>query len=388
MKKVAGRISRRTALKSLAAAGAAGLAMPYIRNAEAATLKLRGLIWEPYNLKDTVAKFEADNDVEVSFSFFDGNAEAYNQFRSGGTRDFDLVQADGHWPKKYFSNGLTQAIDVAKVPNLNGIFPAFLPPENDIHVDEASGARVAAPNCWGTLSVVYNKAQIPEEEARSMWVLFDEKYSGRLTTMSRYEETIAWAGLLVAQQLGTDKGPRPDGKSFNPYVLTEEELKAATELLIKQKKLIVTRYQDLDMLTRLLGTEQVWAGPGATNNYAPLLKDFRAGKQSWEPGFALDAKEGGLAWIDTWLISSGVKDSEVLEICHKWIDTFLSKENAAKVVRTSGFAAAVDCRDLLTELENVGSLMDRTDQMKGHYMFDTPSSPEAWEQVWSTVEAA
>jgi spermidine/putrescine transport system substrate-binding protein len=388
MNKLTGHISRRTALKSLAAAGATGLAMPYIGNAEAATLKLRGLIWEAYNLTDMVAKFEADHGVKVSFSFFDGNAESYNQFRSGGTRDFDLGQADGNWPKKYFSSGLTQAVNVNQLPNLKGVFPDFLPPVNDIHVDEVSGARIAVPQCWGALAVVHNKSKISEEEARSMWVLFDEKYSGHLTTMARYEETIAWAGVLVAQQLGTDKAPRPDGKPFNPYVLTDEELKAVTELLIKQKKLLLTRYQDLDMLNRLMKTEQVWAGPGATNNFAPLLKDFREGKQNWEPGFAMNAKEGGLAWIDTWLISSGVTNSEVLEICHKWIDTFLSKENSANVVRESGFSTAVDCRELLTPLEVESSLMDRTDQMKGHYMFDTPSSSEAWERVWSTVEAS
>jgi len=388
MRDISRPITRRKALKSISAAGLAGLAMPHIRNTEAATLKLRGLIWEPYNLKDMVAKFEADNGVEVSFSFFDGNAEAYNQFRAGGTRDFDLVQADGHWPKKYFGNGLTQAINVNEVPNLGGVFPELLPPKNDIHVDEASGARVAAPNCWGTLAVVYNKSQIPDDVARSMWVLFDEKYRGRLTTMSRYEETIAWAGILVAQQLGTDKGPRPDGKPFNPYVLTDAELKAATDLLIRQKQLLLTRYQDLDMLTRLLDTEQVWAGPGATNNYAPLLKDFREGKRKWEPGYAMDAKEGGLAWIDTWMISSGVQNSETLDICHKWINAFLAKENAAQVVRTTGFASAVDCRPLLTDIEVEGSLMDRAGQIEGHYMFDTPSSPEAWEKVWSIVEAS
>jgi spermidine/putrescine-binding protein len=383
------KVSRRTSLKLLAASAAfAPLGAPFISNARAATLELRGLIWETYNAKDMVAQFEADNKVKCSFTYFDGNAEAFNQFKAGGTRDFDMVQADGNWPQTYFRNGLIQAIDESKVPNLANCLPDFMPPKNLLHIDAKSGSRIAAPNCWGGMDIIYNKSKMSEEEASTMWVLFNEKFKGHLTTTARYEETIAWAGVVVAKKMGTDTGSRPDGKPFNPYVLTPQELSAVQQLLIEQKSLLLTRYQDLDMLTRLLRTQQIWAGPGATLAYAPLLYDYVAGKLDWEPGYALKMKEGSLAWIDTWMISSGVQDSEKLELVHKWINAFLTKENMAKIVKATGFASAVDCKELLTPLQIQATLQDQTQFIQGKYWYDTPSSPEQWEKVWSAVEAS
>ena len=104
------KYSRRKFLKStaLGAGGvAAGLTLggtaPYIRNAKAATLELRWLGWEHYNVKSLTAEFENAHGVKVSAGFFDGNSEAWNKLRAGGTQDFDLVMADGFWPQ--FASG-------------------------------------------------------------------------------------------------------------------------------------------------------------------------------------------------------------------------------------------------------------------------------------------
>ena len=93
------QLSRRKVLKGGVAAAVAGLAYksmgPFVRDAEAATLELRWLGWEHYNVKSLTAEFESRHDVKVSAGFFDGNSEAWNKLRLGGTQDFDLVMADG-----------------------------------------------------------------------------------------------------------------------------------------------------------------------------------------------------------------------------------------------------------------------------------------------------
>lgn len=68
---------------ALAAASVVG--MPYIRDAKAATLELRRLGWEHYNVKSIVSGFEKEYGVKVSSGFFDGNSEAYNKLKAGGT---------------------------------------------------------------------------------------------------------------------------------------------------------------------------------------------------------------------------------------------------------------------------------------------------------------
>ena len=47
------------------------------------------------------------------------------------------------------------------------------------------------------------------------------------STSARFEENIALAGILAAHEMGTIEAERPDGKPFNPYVLTDDELATA-----------------------------------------------------------------------------------------------------------------------------------------------------------------
>ena len=122
-------LSRRSVLKAGAGAGAAlgalviGKPGPFIGNAEAATPTLRLLMWQPYAMKDVIAQFETDMKAKFAPTFFDGNSEAFNKLKVGGTKDFDMVQADGFWPRLYFKQGLTQAVDYGKIPNMGGRLP-------------------------------------------------------------------------------------------------------------------------------------------------------------------------------------------------------------------------------------------------------------------------
>jgi spermidine/putrescine-binding protein len=123
-------ITRRSVLEraGTAAVATTALGFPFIRNAKAAELELRWLGWEHYNVKELTAAFEQEHGVKVSAGFFDGNSEAYNKLRAGGTQDFDLVMADGFWPRLYGTQGLTQPVDYGKLANLENVFPEFQPP--------------------------------------------------------------------------------------------------------------------------------------------------------------------------------------------------------------------------------------------------------------------
>ena len=381
-----GSLSRRSVLKTSAAAAVA-IAAPHVRKASAATQNLRMLIWQDYNIAETVSEFEAKFDATVSPAFFDGNSEAFNKMKAGGTGDFDLVMADGFWPRLYFRDGLIQPVDEAKLPNLANLFTDFKPGSYDLLLDKPGGQHIGAHNCWGSYGITMNTAHIPEEERDSLQVMFDEKYAGHLATGARFEENIAMAGIMAATQMGTKDKPRPDGLPFNPYKLTDEELEAAKQLLIKQKGLLVTRYQDYDSLQKLMRPGLVWASPEFSEIYRRLTRARRAGEIDFDVVHMLQPKEGGLGWIDSWQISSGVKDAAHLDICHAWINHYISKESMARVA-AKGVAPCYDVRDMMEPDEVSLLMLDRTAELRGLHMFDQPSSPEKWERVWSEVEAA
>ena len=385
------RVSRRSVLKGAAAAAAAGFTWkstgPFVRNAKAATLELRWLGWEHYNVKSLTAEFENRHGVKVSAGFFDGNSEAWNKLRAGGTQDFDLVMADGFWPRLYAKQGLVQSIDYSKL-DLSNVFDDFVPPKFTLLREEGGDNMIAAPNCWGGYGLTVNTDKVAAEDQESVSLLFNEKYAGHLSTSARFEENIALAGVLAAHNMGTQDGPRPDGKSFNPYVLSDEELEECKRLLIKQKDLLVNRWNDEDTLERLLRAQVVWASPEWSGIYRRIHFDKLDGKSDLNMRHVLKPTEGGLGWVDQWSITSGVTDSEKMEIAHKWIDFRLERESMKTVAVEIGWAPTVDVRDMLSERYVDTLFLNETEAIHGLYQFDAPSSPEKWERIWSAVEAA
>lgn len=385
------RVSRRGVLKGAAAAAVAGLTFksmgPFVRDAKAATLELRWLGWEHYNVKSLTAEFEKRHGVKVSAGFFDGNSEAWNKLRAGGTRDFDLVMADGFWPRLYARQGLVQPVDYAKF-DLSNVFADFLPPKFTLLREESGDNMIAAPNCWGGYGFTVNTDKVAPEDQESVELLFNEKYAGHLSTSARFEENIALAGILAAHTMGTLDGPRPDGKGFNPYVLTDAELEECKRLLIRQKGLLVNRWNDEDTLERLLRAQVVWASPEWSGIYRRIHFDKLDGKSDLDMRHVLKPTEGGLGWVDQWSITSGVTDSEKLEVAHKWIDFRLERESMKTVAVDIGWAPTVDVRDMLPERYVDTLFLNETEAIHGLYQFDAPSSPEKWERIWSEVEAA
>jgi spermidine/putrescine-binding protein len=381
-------LTRRSLLQAGAGAVAASaLAAPFISRPEAATLELRWLGWEHYNVKELTAAFEQEHGVKVSAGFFDGNSEAYNKLRAGGTQDFDLVMADGFWPRLYAKQGLTQPVDYDQI-DISNVFPDFRPPNYMLLQQEDGEAMIAAPNCWGGYGFTINTDEVAEADQESVGLLFNEAYGGHLSTSARFEENIALAGILAAFEMGTIDAPRPDGKPFNHYVLTDAELERCKELLIRQKGLLVTRWNDEDTLERLLRAGVVWASPEWSGIYRRIRFDELDGTTDLRMRHVLKPTEGGLGWVDTWCITAGAADSEKLKLAHKWIDFRLARENMATVATEIGWAPTVDVRDLIPERYVETMFLNETSAIRDLYQFDAPSSPEKWERIWSEVEAA
>ncbi|RWR05480.1 ABC transporter substrate-binding protein [Paenirhodobacter populi] len=381
------RATRRRFLE-VSAASAALLATPWVRRAEAATIQMRALMWGSYLMPDVIAEYEKTYDVSFSPTFFDGNSEAYNKLRVGGTRDFDLVQADGFWPSLYYREGLIRAFDYAAIRNTAHYYPAFQPSNFRLLVDAPTGATFGVPYCWGGYGITYNMSRVDPEKVQSLEILFAPEMAGQLLTSARFEENIAVTGILVSAEMGTQTAPRPDGKPFNPYVLTDEELAEVERRLIAQKSLLLTRYPDNQTLASLLQAGAATTAAEFSQSYRKLNQMNAAGEIPDKFGHVLRPKEGALGWIDTWLISSGVQDGPRLDAAMGFIDMMISPELMAKLAREAGSCSTIDWRADATDLEKELFLMDRSDDIASMHQFDQPSSPEKWERVWSNMQAA
>ncbi len=138
------------------------------------------------------------------------------------------------------------------------------------------------------------------------------------------------------------------------------------KLLIEQNKLLMTRYQDLGTLNNLMRSGSVWAAPEFSQVYRQLQELNRKGEANVNIQHRLQAKEGGLGWIDSWMITSGVEDQEKLDLCHAFMNTIVEPEHDEEDRRQGRRpSTCIDIRPLSTEEERELFLMDRTDRAQG-----------------------
>ena len=99
-------------------------------------------------------------------------------------------------------------------------------------------------------------------------------------------------------------------------------------------------------------------------------------------------KEGGLGWVDTWLLTTGVEDGPKADLAYDFTNTMISPEIMIRIGEVAGCSTTVDLRAISSEDQRKLYMMDRSAEIADLFMFDQPSSPEKWERVWSNVQAA
>ena len=132
----------------------------------------------------------------------------------------------------------------------------------------------------------------------------------------------------------------------------------------------------------------IWAAPEFAETYRHLTVLRKEGKIDFDVQHVLKPKEGGLGWVDTWMISSGA-NSEQAELAHRWIDLLPRPRRTmpASCARPA-MAARSTCGTLLKPDEIDLYFQDKSADASQLHMFDQPSSPEKWERIWSDVEAS
>jgi spermidine/putrescine transport system substrate-binding protein len=110
--------SRRTVLKSAAAAGAIAAVGPFVIDSEAraASGELKILIWTGYVPQSVRDKFEADTGVSIKVTNYGSNEELLNKMKATKGRGFDIISPTLNRKPQWEPLGLLQPWDMNKVP--------------------------------------------------------------------------------------------------------------------------------------------------------------------------------------------------------------------------------------------------------------------------------
>lgn len=288
------RLTRRSTL----ALGASALAAPFLaRPAAAQAGDFRILAWEGYADDAWVKAFEAATGARARITYAGSVDEMFARAQGGNGADFDVVSIDTSAFGRYIGAGLLQPVDLAQVPNAANLAPEFA----EVGALLRDGAVYGVPFAWGSLPLVYDKAQFAA--APESWeVMWDEAYAQRLIALDDANNSV----VLAAMVLGL-----PD-----PFNLDDAGFAAVREKLIAQKRLLLTYYAGFDEGVSIFASSGVAAMFSMGEPQVPALIAKGVDAAMTIP------KEGAIGWLDCWAISAAARDPA---LAHAWINACLDR---------------------------------------------------------------
>jgi spermidine/putrescine-binding protein len=328
-------------------------AMPALAK-EAKVLNI--FIWSAYLPDEVIEKFTEKTGIKVNYDTYDSNEALLEKLQSG-VADYDLVVPSDYMVKILASEKLIQAIDHAKLPNMKNLDDRFLNKGFD------PGNKYSLPYFWGTTGLGYNKEKVAGP-VDSWALVFDPKYKGRILMLDDMRECFAVALKYL-------------GKSLN--ATDEASIKAAADLLMKQKDLVKT-YNSGDF-ANILDAGDVDLAHGYNGQIAEVVAE-----DPERLGYVVP-KEGGTFWMDNLCVPAGSRN---LESVYAFLNFILEPEIGGEIVNGVSYASANEAarafidKDILED-----EAIYPPDELVSHCEFleDVGEAVTIYDRYWTEIKA-
>jgi spermidine/putrescine-binding protein len=266
------------------------------------------LEWAGYELPEFYEPFtEQYPQVELDYSFFSEDAEAFAKLQSGF--NVDLVHPCNPWWGLYVEQGLVQPIDTAKLSNFSGLDPDM------VALGQFNGQQYFIPWDWGFESIIVRTDKV--ETIPQSWAdLANPEYAGRLAIWDSGEAN----HIIAALALG-----------FDPWNTTPEQDEQIKQWLIDLKPNLLTYWVDFSELAQQVGSGDVWVASNAwADTYTSLLEQNL-------PVEYINPAEGMLRFVCGFGISSEATD---VALAHAYIDAAIAPQSMANFSNEYGYGSA------------------------------------------------
>ncbi|MCT7664567.1 extracellular solute-binding protein [Shinella kummerowiae] len=280
--------------------------------------------WESYFSAQSIAEFEKETGIKVSYDLFDSNDMVETKILTGKS-GYDLVTVNlSPHLLRQLPVGVWAPLDRGRLSNLGNLDPAVLARGESVDAGNAHNA----PWMWGTTGVGYNVEKVaeimPDAPVDSLRMVFDpqivEKFASCGVGMLDDAEQVLGLALIY---LG-----------LNPDTTDKAELEKAVDVVTKVRP-YVRKFHSSSYVNDLADGGLCLA-IGFSGDM--LIASSRA-KEAGKP-FTVTyrlSKEGNLVWTDVLAIPA---DASHPEAAHAFIDFFMRPEIAAAATQETGFSTA------------------------------------------------
>jgi putative spermidine/putrescine transport system substrate-binding protein len=287
---------------------------PASGNAEAKELRI--LAPTGYADADWVKQFETETGADVSVMLADTDDDVWARIKGSEGTDFDLFAVGTARLQRYVDAGLTTPFDLEAVPNRKDVLPRFRYLSN---TGVKHGGRVhAIPFAYDSIGLIYDTDTVipPPDSVNALW---DARHAGKVLAFDDGERSFSATALAIG--------------IADPFHLTAEQIEQVAERLIELKHNALGFYTTPTEALRIFRNKDValvWANYGQ-----PQLKLM---KEAGAHVAYVNPREGALAWLDAWAMTSGVQDKALAQA---WVDFVLRKAISGAMSARTGFGNTV-----------------------------------------------
>lgn len=271
--------------------------------------QLNLLTWEGYADPSFIAPFEQASGCKVSATYVGSNDDFAPKLAAGGGV-FDLVSPAIDSTAPLIAAGFVDPIDTARIENWDQIYEKFRKAEGI----NADGQVYGVPFSWGAISFMYRKDKF-DTPPTSLAALWDPALEGRIAL---WDDKSA---IYVAARLNGDT---------DIYNLTDEQIAAAQQTLLKQKPLVRKYWATAGELVDLFKSDEVWI----SNTWAGYQSSLLAAEGVEVVEFI--PAENAEGWMDSFMVVKGTPNEEC---AYKFLNMAVSELGQCGVANVNGYSA-------------------------------------------------
>ena len=306
-------------------AAPAAPAAPATAGAPAAEEKVLNIYnWSDYIGEDTIARFEKETGIQVTYDVFDSNELLEAKLVSGNT-GYDLVVPSLQYLARQVQAGVFQPLDKSRFKNYGNLDPAIM-----ARIAKLDPGNAHAINwLWGTTGIGYNvakvKAALGEGAPVDSWdIVFKPEYVSRLKGCGvAVLDTPGELVPIALNYLGEDPN------SFDPAVI------ARAEALLARVRPYITEFNSSEYINELANGD-ICLAVGWSGDVFQAAARARDAKNGIEVKYDIP-KEGAPMWFDMMAIP---KDAKHPGNAHLFMDFVMRPDVMAGISNAVQYANA------------------------------------------------
>lgn len=280
--------------------------------------------WAEYIGEETIANFEKEYDIQVTYDNYD-SVETVDAKLLAGSTGYDVVSHSGGSVARLVPANILMPLDKSKLPNIKHMRPDIMAQLAAWDPDN----KHMLPYMWGTHGVTYNadlvKSVLPGVEFNSLDLIFKPEYM----------EKLAQCGVSFLDS-PTDIIPMALAyMGLDPNSANKADYKKVEEMLSKIRPYIKTfdnyAYQKMPekefCVSVTWGPDGLLAMSGAAEAETGVVLDF----------FLPPGQGAANLWVDGWVIPA---DAENVENAHLFLNYMMRPEVAAGDTNFTWYANA------------------------------------------------